>query len=164
MHLRLASIDDLPGIVAIYNSTIASRQVTADLHPVSVEDRHPWFLAHDPDVYPLMVASDEDNGMLGWLSYSAFHPRAAYRATAEISLYLAPEARGRGLGSELLQQAIEYAPNYGFSTLIGLIFGHNLPSLKLFHRLGFVDYGHLPAIAELDGVQRDLVIVGKKIA
>jgi phosphinothricin acetyltransferase len=111
-----------------------------------------------------MVACGKDNVMLGWLSYSAFHPRAAYQATAEISLYLAPEARGRGLGGELLQQAIDQAPHYRFRTLIGLIFGHNLPSLKLFHRLGFVDYGILPGVAELDGVARDLVIVGKKLA
>ena len=164
MHLRPATSDDLPGIVAIYNSTIASRQVTADLEPVSVEDRRQWFLAHDTNVYPLMVAHDSTGEMLGWLSYSAFHPRAAYRATAEISIYLAPEARGRGLGGELLQKAIDAAPDLGFQTLIGLIFGHNLPSLKLFHRFGFVDYGNLPRIAQLDGVERDLIIVGKKLA
>ena len=163
MHLRPATMDDLPGIVAIYNSTIASRQVTADLEPVSVADRLPWFLAHDPKVYPLIVASGDDSQMLGWLSYSAYHARAAYRATAEISVYLAPQARGRGLGSELLQYAIELAPTYGFRTLIGLVFGHNLPSLKLFHRFGFVNYGELPDVAELDGVARDLIIVGKKL-
>jgi L-amino acid N-acyltransferase YncA len=164
MHLRPATVADLPDIVAIYNSTIASRQVTADLDPVSVDDRREWFLAHDPKVYPLMVAYHADSEMLGWLSYSAFHARAAYRATAEISIYLAPQARGRGLGGELLQHAIDAAPALGFRTLIGLIFGHNLPSRKLFHRFGFVDYGNLPGIAELDGVARDLVIVGKKLA
>lgn len=164
MHLRPATVADLPDIVAIYNSTIASRQVTADLDPVSVDDRRQWFSAHDPQVYPLMVADDEGGKTLGWLSYSAFHARAAYRATAEISIYLAPQARGRGLGGELLQHAIDAAPALGFRTLIGLIFGHNLPSLKLFHRFGFVDYGHLPDIAELDGVTRDLVIVGRKLA
>ncbi|MBV8628542.1 MAG: N-acetyltransferase, partial [Paraburkholderia sp.] len=50
---RDATLDDLPAIVAIYNSTVASRQVTADLEPVSVESRLPWFHAHGPAARPL---------------------------------------------------------------------------------------------------------------
>jgi phosphinothricin acetyltransferase len=165
MNLRPANLDDLPRIVEIYNSTIASRQVTADIEPVSVAARMDWFSAHSPDRYPLLVAlADNQPDMLGWLSYSPFHPRAAYRATSELSIYLDPAARGQGLGSQLLEHALDQAPSLGFKTLIGLIFGHNSPSLALFARFGFSRWGEFPRVAELDGIERDLIIVGRRLA
>ncbi|MDB5833890.1 MAG: phosphinothricin acetyltransferase, partial [Caballeronia sp.] len=54
-NFRDATLDDLPGIVAIYNSTVPSRLVTADLEPVSVESRLAWFHAHGPKARPLWV-------------------------------------------------------------------------------------------------------------
>jgi phosphinothricin acetyltransferase len=165
MNLRLATLDDLARIVEIYNSTIASRQVTADIEPVSVASRLEWFKAHVPESYPLMVVCDEAGAdITGWLSYSPFHPRAAYRATAELSIYLDAAARGQGLGSKLLQHALDQAPGLGFKTLIGLIFGHNRPSLALFERFGFSRWGEFLRVAELDGIERDLIIVGRRIA
>ncbi|RQO38539.1 N-acetyltransferase [Herminiimonas sp. KBW02] len=160
---RLATLDDLPAIVAIYNSTIPSRQVTADIEPVTVVSRHAWFLEHTPDQRPIWVM-EEQGRILGWLSYSNFHARAAYAATVELSIYLHEDARGKGLGAYLLQEAMAYAPKLGIHTLVGLIFGHNLPSLKLFERHGFERWANMPRVATLDGVERDLVIVGKRIA
>lgn len=160
---RLATLDDLPAIVAIYNSTIPSRQVTADIEPVTVASREVWFLEHTPEQRPIWVV-EEQGRILGWLSYSNFHARAAYAATVELSIYLHEDARGKGLGAYLLQQAIAHAPTLGIHTLVGLIFGHNLPSLKLFERHGFERWAHMPRVATLDGVERDLVIVGKRVA
>jgi hypothetical protein len=60
----------------------------------------------------------------------------------------------------LLQHAITRAPSLGITALVGLIFGHNEPSLKLFKRLGFERWAFLPGVAQLDGVERDLVVVG----
>jgi L-amino acid N-acyltransferase YncA len=159
MHVRNATMGDLESIVAIYNSTIASRQVTADLEPVTIESRLGWFDAHDAARYPLWVAEAE-SGMLGWVSFSAFYGRPAYRRTAEISIYLAPSARGQGLGGKLLESVLKRAPEFGFSTLVGFIFGHNLPSLALFEKFGFSRFGMLPGVAEFEGTKRDLVIVG----
>jgi L-amino acid N-acyltransferase YncA len=161
-NVRPATADDLPAIVAIYNSTVASRQVTADTEPVSVESRRVWFDEHEPQRRPLWVA-ETGQGVIGWLSFSNFYGRPAYAATAELSIYLHPEARGRGLGARLLTLAIDHAPQIGVSTLLGFIFGHNEPSLKLFERAGFVRWGHLPRVASLDGVERDLVILGKRL-
>jgi phosphinothricin acetyltransferase len=163
MHVRNAERGDLDGIVAIYNSTIASRMVTADLEPVSVVSRQGWFDAHDALSYPLWVAEDEGKTLLGWVSFSAFYGRAAYRQSAEVSIYLAASARGQGLGQKLLEMALGRAPALGFTTLLGFIFGHNQPSLALFQKFGFSSYGVLPGVALLDGVARDLVIVGRKI-
>ena len=160
---RLAIADDLPAIVAIYNSTIPSRQVTADIEPVTVASRLDWFNEHSADKRPVWVV--EENGQIvGWLSYSNFHARVAYAHTAEISIYLRQDARGKGLGAYFLAKAIAFAPTLNIHTLVGLIFGHNEPSLKLFERFGFERWANMPRVAILDGVERDLVIVGKRVA
>jgi len=160
---RLARFDDLPAIVAIYNSTIASRQVTADTEPISVESRHAWFAEHTPERRPLWVI--ETNGQVtGWLSYSNFYGRPAYSATVELSIYLHEQARGKGLGRYFLEQAIAYAPQIGIHTLLGFIFGHNEPSLKLFEAFAFERWATMPRVATLDGIERDLIILGKRVA
>ena len=158
---RLALREDLVALVDIYNSTIASRMVTADMEPVSVEDRVPWFEAHAPRTRPLWVA-EVDGRIAGWLSFSSFYGRPAYHKTVELSVYVDASFRRRGLGSYLLEEAIAHAPAIGVDTLLGFIFGHNAPSLALFARHGFARWGELPRVAVLDGVERDLVIVGRR--
>ncbi|HEX2603039.1 MAG TPA: GNAT family N-acetyltransferase [Oxalicibacterium sp.] len=164
---RIAQPADLPAIVDIYNSTIPSRMVTADTSPVSVESRRAWFDEHVSERYPLWVVEEpgriEPGSLLAWLAYSPFHPRPAYAHTAEISIYVHEAARGRGIGAYLLAQAVACAPQYGFRTLVGLIFGHNAPSLALFERFGFARWADMPRVAELDGAERDLIIVGKRV-
>jgi phosphinothricin acetyltransferase len=165
---RDATLDDLPEIVAIYNSTIASREVTADLTPVTVESRLPWFHAHGPSKRPLWVVENEAalggaKRIAAWLSFSDFYGRPAYARTAEISIYLDENARGRGLGTQLVTAALDAAPALGIDTLLGFVFGHNAASLALFRRSGFEDWGRLPRVAVLDGVERDLVILGRRV-
>jgi phosphinothricin acetyltransferase len=162
MHIRDATIEDLPAIVAIYNSTVPTRMVTADTEPVSVASRQKWFADHSPDRRPLWVV-EEGGQVAGWLSYSSFYGRPAYDSTCEVSLYLAPEHRRRGLGTQLMLRCIEHAPRIGVTTLLGFIFGHNELSLGLFEKIGFQRWGHLPRVAVLDGVERDLIIVGRRV-
>ena len=104
-----------------------------------------------------------DGDMAGWLSFSSFYGRPAYDGTCEVSIYLAAEFRGKGLGRLLLQRAIDHAHAINVITLLGFIFGHNEPSLKLFERAGFTRWGHLPQVAVLDGTERDLIIVGRRV-
>ena len=162
MNFRDATEADLSAIVSIYNATIAGRGVTADLEPVSVESRLAWFHAHDTKRRPLWVAEAEGI-VIGWLSFSDFYGRPAYSASVEVSVYLAEAARGKGLGRTFLQRAIDRAPGYGVRTLLGFIFGHNAASLALFERFGFTRWGELPRVASLDGVERDLIIVGLRL-
>lgn len=161
--LRHATEADLPAIVAIYNSTVPSRIVTADTEPVTVESRVPWFRAHNPATRPLWVVLDGGT-VCAWLSFNSFYGRPAYNGTAEISLYLAESHRRRGLGRDLVQFALDRAPECGVHTLLGFIFGHNEPSLRLFQQFGFASWGRLPRVAVLDGIERDLVILGCRIA
>jgi L-amino acid N-acyltransferase YncA len=164
LTLRDAVEADLPAIVDIYNSTIASRMVTADLTPVTVEARRPWLAAHQTPTRPIWVLCDSSNTVLAWLSFDTFYPRAAYDGTAMIAIYVAETQRRHGLGRQLLQLAIARAPGMGLHTLLGYIFGHNEPSLRLFEAHGFGRWAHLPRVAVLDGVERDLVIVGRRVA
>lgn len=154
--------DDLSAIVDIYNSTVASRMVTADLAPVSVESRRAWFDAHAGAKRPLWVVRDGD-GLAGWLSYSDFYGRPAYRHTAEVSIYLREDWRGRGLGRWLLRESIAHAPSIEVHTLLGFVFGHNAPSMALFESEGFAAWGTYPRVAVLDGVERDLVVLGRRV-
>ena len=162
MHVRDATEGDLPAIVAIYNSTVPGRIVTADTEPVTVDSRRQWFREHSPEFRPLWVV--EENGeILAWLSFQSFYGRPAYRATAELSIYVSESGRRNGLGSMLLERAIAECPRLGVKTLMGFIFAHNEPSLRLFEKYGFEWWGFYPRIAELDGIERDLVIVGRRL-
>ncbi|OME90062.1 MULTISPECIES: GNAT family N-acetyltransferase [Paenibacillus] len=154
--------EDLPAIVDIYNSTISGRKVTADLEPVTVESRIRWFEEHSNDFRPLWVMRSDD-GMVAWMSFQSFYGRPAYNGTAEISIYVNEKYRGIGAGSILIQKAIEESPRLHVSNLVGFVFGHNEPSLKLLKKFGFDQWGLLPGVAELDGIKRDLVIVGRAV-
>ena len=159
---RLAARGDLEQIVDIYNATIPSRQVTADTEPVSVQSRVKWFEDHQPGFRPLWVVEIEGR-IAAWLSFSSFYGRPAYSKTAELSVYVHASYRKHGLGSYLLAQALAHAPSIKLDTLLGFIFAHNEPSLRLFEEFGFSRWGELPKVALLDGVERDLVIVGRRV-
>ncbi len=163
MNVRHATPADLPEIVAIYNSIIPGRMVTADLEPVTVEARSPWLAAHDPAHRPVWVL--ENNGaVIAWLSFDTFYPRAAYDGTAMVAIYVAETHRGQGIGRQLLTRAIEHAPTLGVRVLLGYIFAHNEPSLQLFAKFGFERWAHLPGVTRLDGIDRDVIIMGKRVA
>jgi len=84
-------------------------------------------------------------------------------ATAEISVYVSPAAQGGGIGRRLVLHALERTPALGLSTLVGFVFAHNAPSVALFEGLRFARWGHLPRVARLDGVERDLLILGRRL-
>ncbi len=161
LTIRDAGAADLPAIVAIYNAAIPGRLATADTEPVSVERRRAWFARHEPARRPIWVA-EAGEAVVGWLSFQSFYGRPAYDATAEVSVYVAPGHQRRGVGRALLARAVAEAPRLGLRTLVGFVFAHNAPSLRLFQGLGFQRWGLLLRVAELDGIERDLVIVGRR--
>ena len=160
--LRAAREADLPAIVAIYNSVIPDRMVTADLEPVTVESRLAWFHSHQSPTRPLWVA-EKSGTIVAWMSLDTFLARAAYDGTAMVAIYVASEHRHEGLGRWLLAECVARAPTLGLHTLLGYIFAHNAPSLALFESHGFARWAHLPGVAVLDGAERDLVIVGRRL-
>jgi phosphinothricin acetyltransferase len=163
LTFRNATLEDLPKIVDIYNSTIPSRMVTADTENISVESKVQWFHEHNPENRPLWMVEDSANNILGWVSFSSFYGRPAYNGTVEVSIYMEESCRGKGFGKQVLQYCIDNAGKFGVKTLLGFIFLHNEPSLKLFRYFGFEDWGTFPDVAVLDGVERTLIILGKRI-
>ena len=161
MNIRYAQESDLEAIVSIYNETIASRMVTADTEPVSVESRQAWFHSHSASS-PLFVYCSE-NTVLGWLSYKDFYGRPAYQNCKEISIYITQSARGQSLGKQLLKFAEDHGKKIGLKVLLGFVFSHNLPSIKLFEQQNYRVWGELPQVAEMDDQTYSLTILGKHL-
>lgn len=170
LRIRLAAIDDLPRIVEIYNQSITGKQATADLQPVSVADRQAWFDAHTGN-RPLVVAqtSSETSSqtslgeIVGWGSLSDLYARPAYHISTEISIYVAEEAKGQGVGKALVNYLIEVAPSCGVQQVVALIFAHNTPSLAMFGKLGFESWGKFKQVCDMKGFMADVVIFGKSV-
>ncbi|MEO6668781.1 MAG: N-acetyltransferase family protein [Ferruginibacter sp.] len=163
MQFRDAVIDDLPAIVAIYNSTIAGRMVTADTEPLAVSDKIQWFNQHTSYKRPLWILENEEQKIIGWVSFQDFYGRPAYNGTAEISIYLDETERGKSYGKKILEYAIEKCPSLGIHTLLGFIFAQNTTSLQLFAKLGFEEWADLKGVAVLDEKSCSLKILGRKI-
>lgn len=163
---RLATRDDLPAIVEIYNSSIPGKTSTCDLEPVTVADRTPWFEASDPRTRPIWVGYEAGapQTVTGYLSFDRFlNGRPGYDVTADIAVYLHPEHRGGGQGGHLLSDAVQHAPELGVRNLAASIFASNEASIRLFQRHGFQRWGLLPEVADLGGVVRDLVFMGRPV-
>ncbi len=160
--IRDAREDDLPSIVAIYNAAIPGRLASADTEPVTVGARQSWFVEHSPDRHPLWVL-DQSSRIVGWLSLSPFYGRPAYVKTVEVSVYIDPPFHRKGFGTTLLKEVARRAPDLGIETLLAFVFGHNRPSIRLFEKAGFTQWGKLPRVADIDGVKRDLLILGRHL-
>jgi L-amino acid N-acyltransferase YncA len=160
--IRDATIADLPAIIEIYNTSIPGRMATADIEPITVNSRLEWYAAHNPERRPLWVLEVDDR-IKAWFSFRSFYGRDAYRHTAEVSVYVSPDAHHKKLGTQLLAHAIDRTPSLDLKTLVAFIFAHNQPSLKLFEKHDFRQWGYLPQIAELNGIDRDLIILGRQV-
>ncbi|MBS1646231.1 MAG: N-acetyltransferase [Bacteroidetes bacterium] len=158
---QIADTAQLPLIVGTYNASIKDKIATADLIPITVESRADWFLKHHKK-RPIYLVCYQ-NKYAGWLSFSDFYGRPAYNQTAEVSIYIEPSMQKKGIGALCLQFALSQCKKIDINILLGFIFAHNAPSLKLFYAHGFEKWGHLPQVANMQGALRDLIIVGKKI-
>lgn len=158
---------DLPAIVEIYNHAVATRECSCDLHPTTVEARRESFAKHTPRHRPLWVAEDAGalaQGVIGYLGFFHFmNERPGYFITADLAIYLHPRCQNQGLGTYLLGEAIRHAPALGVEVLSATIFASNTASIRLFEKFGFERWGYMPRVARLDTVERDLVLVGRRL-
>ena len=163
MHIRDAIEADWPAVIDIYNQSIPAGRSTADTIPVSVADRLEWFRKFDPLRRPLWVA-EIDGVVVAWIGLTSFYAgRPAYNATAEVSTYIATAFHKRGIGTLLKQRMIDHCPSLGVTTLISIAFDHNDATRRMNETLGFVQAGHLPEIAEIDGKKVGAVYFLKRI-
>ena len=166
--VQRASHDDLAAVLAIYNQSIAGKQATANLSEVSIEERTAWFDEHINNatrpIYVVKAINEKQNNALpiivAWGSFSDLYARTAYHISSEISIYLDNEYHGQGLGSLLVRWMVLQAPMLGIRNIIALIFAHNKPSLNLFSKLGFTQWGYMPQVCDMQGFIADVVMLG----
>ncbi len=161
-ELRSAMIEDLDEIIKIYNEAILDGISTADSKVVSTKEKLEWFHLHTP-AYPLLV-KEYHGRIIAWISIQPFYANLlAYKQSARINIYIDKNFQGKKLGQQFLSEAIDEARNLGLKTLLALIFTDNIPSLKLFKKLGFKEWGCLSRVANIQGVDKDLLIFGQRI-
>ena len=107
--------------------------------------------------------ANQKSEICAWGSLGDYHPREGYRITAEISVYIAADARGKGLGRRLVKFILESAPKFGIKNVVALIFSSNAASLNLFAKFGFTRWGELPEVCDMGGKIESLTILGKKL-
>jgi L-amino acid N-acyltransferase YncA len=154
--VRPAGPDDCAAIAAIYTRGIEGRTATFEVRPKSADDIRPWL--EDPDRFPVLVA-EEDGAVLGWARVSPYSAVPAYRGVGELQIYVDPEARGRGVGTDLTEAAFRAAEQAGYWKVLGKLFPENQPSRALLSRCGFRDVGLHHRHGRLDGEWRDVLVV-----
>ncbi|MDP7421952.1 MAG: N-acetyltransferase family protein [bacterium] len=163
MLLRIATEDDYNRIVEIYNQAVDDGFCTADTNHVTVEERMGWFRQHHSEKYPIFVAVNEGT-VTGWCSLSPYRPgRKALRTASEISYYIDRNYRKQGIGGRLIRHTLRQAPEFGFKNIFAILLDVNENSIRLLEKNGFVQWGHLPEIADFDGKRCGQFIYGRKV-
>ena len=142
VRVRPATESDLPAVNDIYNHYVLHSTATYQEEPEPIGVRQAWFARHGPR-HPVTVAVDSAGAVVGWASLSPFHARSAYRFTAENSVYLRHDARGRGVGTLLLADQIDRARAIGHRSILALIDADQPASVALHRRFGFGQVAHL---------------------
>ena len=151
IKFELATNKDLPRIVEIYNEAIPTHQSTADLEPITIDDRIDWFNSFD-DTHPIWLIKANDE-IVGWVALEQMYGRAAYQKSAEIG-------QGKGIGPQAIQFLKDQAKELGLKAIAAYVLSQNQPSRKMFERSGFTEWGHLPKVCIFDDIERDIYIYG----
>lgn len=135
--VRKAEPKDLSELLEIYNYEVEYGISTFDLHKKTLDERKSWFKAHTQSLYPILVL-EQDGHVAGYSSLSPYREKEAYKSTVELSVYIHPKYRGRGIASALLCEILSYARyNKNIHTVISVITSGNIASQKLHEKFGF---------------------------
>jgi L-amino acid N-acyltransferase YncA len=164
--VRRAAEEDLPGILEIYNDAVLTTTATYDYEPRSLEHRRQWFLERQRDDYPIFVATDGGQRVVGWSALNPYHARVGYRFTAENSVYVAAAQRGRGIGRQLLGPLLIAGQERGLRAIIAAIDADNEASIRLHASFAFEKVGHFKQVGYkfdrwLDVVYMEKILSGE---
>jgi phosphinothricin acetyltransferase len=158
-NIRRAELRDLESITAIYNDAIIKTTATLDTQPKTAQEQQSWFENHGTK-RPILVA-ESGNEITGWISLSEWSDRCAYSDTAEVSLYVAEEHRGKGVGKELLGSALQTAREKGIHTVVSRIADGNETSIRLHESFGFEHIGIMREVGRKFGKLIDVYLMQK---
>lgn len=159
MRIVPATLDDWPAIRRIYVQGIRTGKATFETED-DVPQGDLWFAGKLPGMVFMAVAQAGE--MLGWAALAPASKRRAYAGVAELSVYVAEEAQGQGVGTALLEQLVRAAEDAGIWTLQTSIFPENEASVQLHLRAGFRVVGTRERIARLNGVWRDTLLMERR--
>jgi L-amino acid N-acyltransferase len=145
IQIRNATEHDLPDILGIYNEVIINTTAVYDYEPHTLEMRKAWFKTKQEQGFPVFVA-EEDGKLLGLSSIGPFRAWAAYQYSVENSVYVASEARGKGIGKLLIPPLIDAAKQLKLHTIIAGIDASNEASIKLHRHFGFEEVAHFKQV------------------
>ncbi|WP_334176587.1 N-acetyltransferase family protein [Pseudoxanthobacter sp.] len=158
--VRPAVYADLPAILAIYNDAVVNTTAIWNETPSDLAGRTAWFEERIAAGFPVLVA-DEDGMALGYATYGPFRPHEGYRHTAELSIYVRADLRGRGVGKLLMARLVEEATARGVHVLVGGIEAENESSIRLHAAFGFQNCGVLPQVGAKFGRWLDLLFMAR---
>ena len=154
--IRAARSADAQAVADIYNEGIETRLATFETEPRSAPEVEAWRGAGER--LPLLVA-EEDDVVLGWARILAYSDRPVYAGVGEVSVYVSAPARGRGIGTGLLEALQERAAGLGYWKLVGKLFTANSASAAMVRRCGWREVGMHHKHSRLDGDWRDVLLV-----
>ncbi len=155
MTVRTATAADAEQVATIYNHGIAERQATFETRPRRSNEILGWL----EEGRPFLVADGGDGTILGFARVSAYSIRKAYAGVGEHAVYVAPEARGQGVGVQLMNALAQAAEQAGYHKLTSRVFTTNHASLKLHRAAGFREVGVQRHHGQLDGEWKDTMLV-----
>ena len=145
MEIRDAGVDDLPGLLAIYNEVIATSTAIYTEQPATLDDRVTWWNARIAQGYPVLVATD-GTGVIGFASFGDFRAWPGYRFTVEHSVHVRADRRGGGVGTALMRVLLARATALGKHVMIAGVDADNQASLQFHERLGFRRVAHFSQV------------------
>ena len=159
IHLRSATLDDIPAVTAIYRPAVLFGTASFELEPPSEDEMRRRFEAITGGGYPYLVALI-GGGVVGYGYANAFRPRPAYRFSVENSIYVAPEFQGKGVGRALLERLIEVCTAQGYRQMIAVIGDSGQrASISLHRALGFTFCGTAHSVGYKHGRWLDIVMM-----
>jgi len=160
-EFRRMKPSDWPHVARIYGDGLLTRTATFE---TEVPSREQWDGSHLATCRWVAVTAEggATAAVLGWAALSPVSTRAVYAGVAEVSIYVAKEAWGEGLGSALLQRLVEDSEAHGLWTLTAGIMKENEASIRMHRTCGFRVLGTRERIGKLDGVWRDTVLMERR--
>jgi L-amino acid N-acyltransferase YncA len=156
IQIRPLTVEDWESVRSIYLAGIATSMATFE---TSAPNWEQWHNSHLPAPRFVAIA---DEAVVGWASLSPVSTRSVYAGVAEVSVYVAPEQQGRGIGRALLQTLVEQSEQNGIWTLQASIFPENALSISLHKACGFREVGIRQRIGKLKGVWRNTLLLERR--